>query len=119
MIPKIYDKRIVYRASTSYINQLIESGIEVYLYNGFIHSKVIVMDDSVTSVGTANFNMRSFSLNFEINAFITDLEITRQVKEIFYEDINHSIKLDENFEKNKPLLVKLEESICRLFVLLF
>ncbi len=57
------------------------------------------MDDSVTSVGTANFNMRSFSLNFEINAFITDLEITRQVKEIFYEDINHSIKLDENFEK--------------------
>lgn len=119
MIPRIYDKRIVYRASTSYINRLIESGVEVYLYDGFIHSKVIVMDDSVTSIGTANFNVRSFSLNFEINAFITDLEITRQVKEIFYEDINHSIKLDENFEKNKPLLVKLEESICRLFILLF
>lgn len=119
MLPTIYDKRIVYRVTSSYINQLLSAGINVYLYKGFIHSKVMIMDDHVTSVGTANFDIRSFSLNFEVNAFITDREITSKMKEIFYNDINDCIKLDENYEKNKSLLIKIEEGFSRLFAPLF
>lgn len=119
MIPTIYDKRIVYRVTSSYINQLIKAGVEVYLYRGFIHSKVMIMDDDVVSIGTANLNVRSFSLNFEVNAFITDKDIVRQMKQIFYNDITESNKLDESYEKNKPILIKLEEGFSRLFTLLF
>ena len=119
MIPLIYDKRIVYRVTSSYITQLVNSGIEVYLYNGFIHSKVMIMDDSVTSIGTANFNIRSFSLNFEVNAFITNKDITTQMKNIFYEDMRNCIKADENYDKTKSLLVKIEEGFSRLFTPLF
>ncbi len=119
MLPYIYDKRIVYRVTSSYINQLIHAGIEVYLYKGFIHSKVMIMDDDVTSVGTANFNTRSFSLNYEINAFITNREVNSKMKSIFYDDVKNSIKLDENYEKNKSFLIKLEEGLSRLFAPLF
>ncbi len=119
MVPTIYDKRIVYRVTSSYFDQLMKSGIEIYLYKGFIHSKVMIMDDDIVSIGTANFNVRSFSLNFEVNAFITNKEINAQMKEIFYDDILESTKLDESYEKNKPVLIKLEEGFSRLFTLLF
>lgn len=119
MLPKIYDKRIVYRLTSSYINQLLSAGINVYLYNGFIHSKTMVMDDDVTSIGTANFDIRSFSLNFEVNAFITDKDITNKMKEIFYNDMKNCVKLDESYEKNKSLLIKIEEGLSRLFAPLF
>lgn len=119
MLPKIYDKRIVYRLTSSYIQQLLSAGINVYLYNGFIHSKTMIMDDSVTSIGTANFDIRSFSLNFEVNAFITDQDITNKMKEIFYNDMKNCVKLDENYEKNKSLFVKIEEGLSRLFAPLF
>lgn len=119
MLPHIYDKRIVYRVTSSYINQLIRAGIEVYLYKGFIHSKVMIMDDDVVSIGTANFNTRSFSLNFEVNAFVTNRETNQKMREIFYADVENSIKLDENYEKNKSLLVKIEEGFSRLFTPLF
>lgn len=119
MLPTIYDKRIVYRVTSSYINQLLRAGIEVYLYKGFIHSKVMIMDDCVTSIGSANFDIRSFSLNFEVNAFITDNGINSKMKEIFYNDINDCVKLDENYEENKSLLIKIEESFSRLFTPLF
>lgn len=119
MLPKIYDKRIVYRLTSSYIHQLLSAGINVYLYNGFIHSKTMIMDNCVTSIGTANFDIRSFSLNFEVNAFITDPDITSKMKEIFYNDIDNCVKLDENYEKNKSLFVKIEEGLSRLFAPLF
>lgn len=115
MLPYIYDKRIVYRVTCSYIQQFMDAGIEIYLYKGFLHSKVMIMDDCVTSIGTANFNIRSFSLNYEINAFMTDKDICSKMKKIFFEDIKNSIKLDENYEKSKSLLLKFEEGICRLF----
>ena len=102
MLPYIYDKRIVYRVTCSYIQQFMDAGIEIYLYKGFLHSKVMIMDDCVTSIGTAN-------------AFMTDKEICSKMKKIFFEDIKNSIKLDENYEKSKSLLLKFEEGICRLF----
>ena len=76
IFPKIADHKIVNTASYSYFSDILKSGGKVYLYTkGFIHSKVIIIDDKITSTGSANMDLRSFMLNFEINAFIYDKEV--------------------------------------------
>ncbi|NMR96219.1 cardiolipin synthase, partial [Vibrio parahaemolyticus] len=73
MVPNKPDHPFVYWAGTSYMGELLEAGVRFYTYQkGFLHSKVLIMDDFVSSVGTANLDIRSFKLNFEINAFIYD-----------------------------------------------
>ena len=76
MIPNKPDHLFVYWATYSYVGQLLKAGAKVYHYDkGFIHAKMIVVDDEAASVGTANIDVRSFSLNFEVNAFIYDHDI--------------------------------------------
>ena len=64
IIPGIPDKSSVYLASLSFVYDLLELGIEVYTYNGFIHAKNIIIDDYVVSIGSTNIDVRSFALNF-------------------------------------------------------
>lgn len=72
MIPNKPDHPFVYWATYSYIGELLKAGASVFIYdNGFIHAKTIVVDEEISSVGTANIDMRSFKLNFEVNAFYT------------------------------------------------
>src|SRR5699024_1986098 len=76
MIPNKPDHPFIYQATLSYAEELMKLGGEVYIYDkGFMHAKTIVIDDEITSVGTANFDIRSFKLNFEVNAFVYDKEI--------------------------------------------
>src|SRR5699024_4986358 len=76
MIPNKPDHPFVYWASMSYIGELLEAGVRFFTYErGFLHSKVVIADDFISSVGTANLDIRSFKLNFEVNAFIYD-EVT-------------------------------------------
>ncbi len=78
MIPNKPDHAFVYWATLSYIGDLLKAGATVYIYdNGFIHAKTIVVDDEIASVGTANIDVRSFRLNFEVNAFIYDITIAK------------------------------------------
>ncbi|PTK35466.1 cardiolipin synthase, partial [Staphylococcus nepalensis] len=71
MIPNKPDHPFVYFATLKNVASLLASGVKVYHYdNGFLHSKMMIIDDEVASVGTANMDHRSFTLNFEINAFI-------------------------------------------------
>lgn len=78
MIPNKPDHAFVYWATLSYIGDLLKAGASVYIYdNGFIHAKTIVVDDETASVGTANIDVRSFRLNFEVNAFIYDVTIAK------------------------------------------
>ncbi len=82
LFPKIADHKIVNTASYSYFQEILESGGKVYLYNkGFLHSKVIIIDDFMASTGSANMDLRSFKLNFEVNAFIYDDEVIKDMKE--------------------------------------
>ena len=75
MVPKIPDKKTVYMATLSYLKEMSEIGIKVYLYNGFLHSKVIIVDDNKLSIGTCNTDNRSFGLNFEDTAIIYSNEL--------------------------------------------
>ena len=88
MIPCIPDHPLVYWATYSYAGELVKSGGRVFIYeNGFLHSKTMVVDGEVGTVGSANFDRRSFSLNFESNAFIYDKKEAQTMERIFCEDL--------------------------------
>lgn len=116
IFPKIADHKIVNIASYSYFEEILRAGGKVYLYNkGFIHSKVVIIDDKIASAGTANMDLRSFMLNFEVNAFIYDEEVIRVMTEDFFEDLSHCEELNLEVFKNRNIIQKIKESVARLF----
>jgi len=115
MIPANPDHPFVYWAALSYLGDLIESGVRCYEYeNGFIHSKVVMIDSKVCSVGTANMDVRSFKLNFESNAFIYDEQTTIELEEAFMRDIAHCRQLTLERYLNRSKGTKIKESLSRL-----
>ncbi|WP_138159922.1 cardiolipin synthase [Peptoniphilus catoniae] len=115
IIPKKKDHPFVHWASLSYIGDLLSWGVKAYMYDGgFLHSKVLICDDYISSVGTANFDIRSFELNFEVNAFVFDEVLNASLKEDFIKDTKESIEITEEYYKNRSVVVKFLEGISRL-----
>ncbi|KQL51940.1 cardiolipin synthase [Alkalicoccobacillus plakortidis] len=115
MIPNKPDHMFVYWATTSHIGEMLKVGAKIYIYeNGFIHNKVLVVDERVSSVGTANIDQRSFKLNFEVNAFIYDSSIARQLIRDFAEDVNVSTLVTTELYEARGKRVRFKESISRL-----
>jgi cardiolipin synthase len=115
MIPSKPDHLFVYWASLSYVGELLKSGVKSYKYNkGFIHSKAIVVDGKISSVGTANMDVRSFRLNFEVNAFIYDSSVSERLTKIFEEDIKCCTEITQELYGSRSLFIKFKESISRL-----
>lgn len=116
MIPNKPDHIFIYWVTLAYVGELIEYGAKIYIYeNGFLHAKTIVVDDSVCSVGSCNFDIRSFRLNFETNAFIYDKKVATQLKNIFVEDIKKCTYYNKELYQNRSRRIKIKESISRLF----
>ena len=116
MISKRSDVALVQKASRSYIKSILESGVKVYFYKkGFLHSKMMVFDDSLTLIGSANFDTRSFEQNFEVEAFIYSEEVAIEANEIFVEDQSHSEQVVLKEWLKRPLLQRFFESVLRLF----
>ena len=115
MIPNKPDHLFVYWATYSYVGKLLKAGAKVFIYEkGFIHAKMIVIDDDLSTVGTANIDVRSFSLNFEVNAFIYNRPFSHELAEIFEKDILDCTELTiEQYEKRSKV-IKFKESISRL-----
>ena len=87
MLPHRADNRITHLASCSYLEGVLQAGVKVYFYQkGFLHSKLMVSDDMLSTVGSTNLDFRSFEHNFEVNAFIYDTETALQMREIFLQD---------------------------------
>jgi len=115
MIPSKPDHPFVYWASLSYLGELVELGAKCYKYEkGFIHSKVIMIDSLLSSVGTANMDIRSFKLNFECNAFIYDQNVTMKLDEQFLRDIEDSTRIEYEWYMKRGSLTKIRESVSRL-----
>lgn len=115
MVPNNADHFFMKYALSSSIGRLISSGVKFYKYNkGFIHSKTIVSDDIISSIGTANLDIRSFKLNFEINAVIYDSNVAKNNVQIFETDINDSFLLSLDDYKKRSLSTKICESLVRL-----
>lgn len=116
MFPSFADHKMVYHASMSYIEEILALGGRIFLYRkGFIHSKTILVDQEVASVGTANMDIRSFMINFEVNAFIYDEEIIAKLYDIFETDIEDSIEMQKDFFEGRSLNRRFIESFARLF----
>ncbi|MBF1632090.1 MAG: cardiolipin synthase [Prevotella sp.] len=116
MIPYETDTKVVEWASRSYVIEASKAGVKILLYRkGFNHSKLLVSDDAMATIGSTNVDFRSFENDFEANAFFYDKKIALQVKEIFLADQKDSIDLDDvrRFIK-KPFLQRLWESFVRL-----
>ena len=115
MIPNKPDHLFVYWASMSYIGELLKAGVRFFTYeNGFLHSKVLIADDFISSVGTANLDIRSFKLNFEVNAFIYDEGVNLRLSEKFLNDLNFCKEITLEEYKNRSRMVKIKESVSRL-----
>ncbi len=115
MIPNKPDHMFVYWATYAHVGELLDVGVKCYIYdNGFIHAKTIVVDGNVASVGTANFDVRSFKLNFEVNAFIFDTKVAGRLQAIFEDDIEKSIEMTKEMYHHRTRLIKFKESISRL-----
>lgn len=114
-VPDKPDHPFVYEANNSYVGLMLEAGAKCYKYRGgFLHSKTIVVDGKVASVGTTNMDVRSFKLNFEINAFIYDKATSKRLKEIFLEDLEKSDEVTLEEYNNRGIGMKIKESISRL-----
>ena len=113
IIPGVPDKKAVYYATLSYAKELADKGVEIYKYNGFMHSKLMIVDDDIVNLGSANMDRRSFNLNFEINAIIYNKEFNKRNREIVEEEIKNSVLLDN--KKNDGLFRKILEKLARLF----
>lgn len=115
MIPANPDHLFVYWASLSYLGSLLDAGVKCYEYEkGFIHSKLMMIDSTVTSVGTANMDVRSFELNFEVNAFIYDTHITKAYEKVFLSDLEDCAEITKRRYDERSNLARIKESISRL-----
>ena len=115
MIPEKSDSTIADYATKSYLGGLLDAGVKVYLYcGGMLHSKTLVCDDMLSSVGSTNLDFRSFFYNFEVNAFVYDKGVAQKMKECFSKDIGHCRQLTVGEYNARPFLKRCVESLVRL-----
>ncbi len=115
IVPANSESPMIYWTVRSYFGRFLSAGVKIYLYRkGFIHSKVIISDDQVVSIGTANLDIRSFEQNFEVNALIYDPDVTLDMKkqiELFIQD-SHLLTLEEYDRRSN--LDRVKEKLARL-----
>lgn len=115
MIPNKPDHLFVHWATLSNCGELISLGAKVYMYNdGFLHSKTVVIDDEVATTGTANMDMRSFYVNFEINAIIYNRDFAQSLKKSFMNDVKKSTLMTKELYDKRGRIIRMKESISRL-----
>ena len=117
MLPKRSDTRMANMASHSFLDDMVKAGVKIYFFEtGFLHAKLLVMDDMLTSIGSANIDFRSFEHNFEINAFVYHESFAKQMKQVFWDDMNqHCKQLVPSRWLKRPVPKRLAESFMRLF----
>ena len=115
MIPCMPDHPFVYRTTLYNAGRLIRDGAKIYIYeNGFLHAKTLSIDGEVCTVGSANFDNRSFRLNFESNAFIYDRDVTENLDKRFMDDIRLSRPYTQDDRDRISNMERASESISRL-----
>ena len=116
MLPARSDSKFVDLASHSYLDDMMKAGVKILFYKpGFLHSKLLIIDDGLTVIGSANMDFRSFEHNFEVNAFVYDPKFTTRMAAVFAEDAAHSHLLTPAEWFNRPRPKRWAESFMRLF----
>jgi cardiolipin synthase len=116
MIPTKPDLPFVHWASLSNVGELLDAGVRAFSYDvGFLHAKTITIDDAVTSIGSANWDLRSFKWNFETNAVIYDQALGEAYRHIFEEDMRSSTEITRAVYAARTRRTRFKEATCRLF----
>jgi len=115
MVPCKPDHPFVYWATYSYIGDLLEAGAKCYTYdNGFLHAKGMMVDGLVSSYGTANMDIRSFKLNFEVNAVIYSAQTTQRLENLFISDMKYCTRVTRYLYGRRSLIIRIKEQFSRL-----
>ncbi len=115
LIPDMPDHLAVYLAAYSYFDEVEQTGVQFYRYtDGFLHQKAMLIDDVAATVGTANFDNRSFRLNFEITATIADPAFISDVERMFEADFDRSRQMEPGELDQKSFWFKLGVKLARL-----
>ena len=120
MIPKRGDRSIfISYASRSYLKPLLESGIKVFFHNtGFIHAKMLVADNKITTVGSTNIDFRSFMQSSEVNAFVYDEVFARNMQKIFIDDMHHCHMISQDWWQHRSFKERILQLLVKPFVYL-
>lgn len=115
LVPGISDSLIVNTAAQSYYGDLLNAGVQIFLYDkGFIHAKTVAIDHKIVIIGTANMDYRSFDLNFEVSAVVYDKDIANDLSKVFYDDIKSAKQINFIEWENRAWYKSLLEKIIRL-----
>ena len=116
LIPNKSDSGMTFYGTLSYIGELLEAGVRIYFYKkGFNHSKIMMVDDVISTVGTANMDIRSFEQNFEVNALVYDEKTTLELRNRFLNDLKDSSEIDLAAWEKRSKGQKVKESFARIF----
>jgi cardiolipin synthase len=116
LVPEQSDSKMVDLAARSYYENLMRAGVEIYRYQkGFVHAKTMVADATLSVIGTANMDHRSFDLNFEVNSLIYDERVGKQLTKVFYQDLLEAERIDLEQWQQRSFLTQFPEKVARLF----
>jgi cardiolipin synthase A/B len=116
LIPSRRDHRVVFAASKLYAYDLVQAGVRIFRYQpGFLHQKVVLVDDIAASVGSANLDNRSFRLNFEITVLTVDRDFAREVEAMLLADFAHSLEIDRQDYRGASFPRRMAMHVARLF----
>lgn len=114
-IPNKPDHPFVYWATYSFAAELLEYGAVVETYEkGFMHAKTMIVDNGIVSVGSANIDVRSFRLDFEVNCILYDEQMAQTVRDAFFQDSRDSKPMTMTSYQNRGLIIKIKEGLARL-----
>jgi cardiolipin synthase len=115
LIPELPDHRLVWLASISYANRMVQHGVDMYRYpGGFLHQKVILVDDKLAGVGTVNFDNRSFRINFEITMWFAGEKMIAEVEKMLKRDFADANKVEKFVPGSQSALMRLMTQTARL-----
>ena len=113
--PYIPDKKLVNACTKSFYSQLLDAGIKIYEYKpGFIHSKAVISDDTIATVGTSNFDFRSFYLNYECGIWMHNTKEELKIKKDFEETLEKCIEIKKEFWNKRDIDIRIAEALLRL-----
>ena len=114
LLPSQGDVRLVALASRTYHEALLEVGCRIFEYPEMLHSKYLVVDDSLAAIGSANMDVRSFYLNYEVTAMFYAQSVNQQLASLFQNDLQHAEELDRESLRQRKALQRIPESFARV-----
>lgn len=115
LVPRHIDQKIVGLASRTYYGELLEAGVHIYQYDkGMLHAKVMIIDEEIAEVGAANYDMRSFRLNYEVCEILYSADVARELTQQFEQDLTDSVSLKIEDLLQRSLTERIIEQGARL-----